>query len=244
MNRYHRHMATPAAETTQKRRTDTRAAIVEAAARLMQAEGPDAVTTRAVAAAAGVQAPTIYRLLGDKDGLLDAVAEHVLATYVANKTPGPKTGDPVADLRAGWDMHIGFGLANPALFALMADPRRQGQSPAATAGAHILRARVQRVAEAGRLRVAEGLAFDLFRAASTGAVMTLAAAPAEHRDLSLADAVWDAVIRAIATEVPALPPGDTTAAAVALRTALPALTTLTAAEGTLMAEWLDRIAGR
>jgi AcrR family transcriptional regulator len=36
--------------------------------------GRRAVTTRAVAAGAGVQAPTIYRLFGDKDGLLDALA--------------------------------------------------------------------------------------------------------------------------------------------------------------------------
>lgn len=50
------------------------------------------------------------------------------------------------------------------------------------------------------------------------------------------------MIRAIATDVPALPPGDTTAVAVALRTALPSLTRLTAAEQPLMAEWLDRIA--
>lgn len=71
-------------------------------------------------------------------------------------------------------MHTSFGLANLALFALMADPSRRGQSPAATGG-RILRARVQRVAEAGRLRVADELAFDFFRAASTCAVMTLAA---------------------------------------------------------------------
>lgn len=27
--------------------------------------------------------------------------------------------DPVADLRAGWDLHVGFGLCNPALYSLM-----------------------------------------------------------------------------------------------------------------------------
>jgi len=235
---------TQASDTTQTRRTRARTSIVEVAARLLRAEGPDAVTTRGVAAEAGVQAPTIYRLFGDKDGLLDAVAEHVLATYVAEKTPSPETADPVADLRAGWDMHIGFGLANPALFALMADPRRGSRSPAAAAGAEILRARVQRVAAAGRLRVAEELAVDLIHAAGTGAVITLLSGPVERRDRGLADAAWDAVIRAIAIDLPVLPAGDTAAAAVALRTALPALTTLTAAERALMAEWLDGITGR
>lgn len=93
------------------------------------------------------------------------------------------------------------------------------------------------------LRVAEELAFDPFRAAGTGAVMTLVSVPQSPRP-RLADAVWDAVIRTIATDMPALPAGDTTAAAVALRTALTELTPLTAAERTLMAEWLDRITGR
>jgi AcrR family transcriptional regulator len=48
------------------------------------------VTTRAVAEAAGVQAPTIYRLFGDENGLLDAVAEHGFASYLEDKRPaGP-----------------------------------------------------------------------------------------------------------------------------------------------------------
>ena len=61
-------------------REQTRAKIVECAARLFQEEG--AVTTRSVARAAGMQAPTIYRFFEDKEALLDAVAEHVFATYV------------------------------------------------------------------------------------------------------------------------------------------------------------------
>src|SRR5580704_19002101 len=92
-------------------RRETRENLVEVAARLLREQGAAAVTTRAVAEAAGVQAPTIYRLFGDKDGLLDAVAEYVLAVYVADKAVAADSGDPVADLRAGWDVHIGFGLA-------------------------------------------------------------------------------------------------------------------------------------
>src|SRR5579862_10063683 len=61
-------------------RRETRDNLVEVAARLLREQGAAAVTTRAVAEAAGVQAPTIYRLFGDKDGLLDAAAEHVVAS--------------------------------------------------------------------------------------------------------------------------------------------------------------------
>ena len=59
-------------------RPELRLQIIEAAARLLREGGALAVTTRGVADAASVQPPTIYRLFGDKDGLLDAVAEHVM----------------------------------------------------------------------------------------------------------------------------------------------------------------------
>ncbi|MFC4585945.1 TetR/AcrR family transcriptional regulator [Sphaerisporangium corydalis] len=224
-------------------RHKTRATIVECAARLLREHGAGAVTTRAVAQAAGMQAPTIYRFFEDKDALLDAVAEHVLATYVAVKTLAEDDGDPVADLRAGWDTHIGFGLANAALFGLLTDPARGTRSPAAAAGLEVLRARVRRVAAIGRLRVSERRAVELIHAAGTGAVLTLLATPPEHRDPGLADAMYEAVTRSILTDAPALPADGPAAAAVAFRALAPDLTTLTAAERTLLSEWLDRAAG-
>ena len=64
--------------------------IVSAAQTLISAGGREAATTRAVASAAAVQAPTIYRLFGDKRGLMDAVAEHALAADIAeNPTARP-----------------------------------------------------------------------------------------------------------------------------------------------------------
>ena len=154
-------------------RRETRDNLVEVAARLLREQGAAAVTTRAVAEAAGVQAPTIYRLFGDKDGLLDAVAEHVLADYVADKAVAADSGDPIAVLRGAWHTHIGFGLANAALFAFIADPSRGSRSPAAAAGMEVLRNRMRRVAATGRLRVTERRAVDLFHAAGTGTVFTL-----------------------------------------------------------------------
>jgi AcrR family transcriptional regulator len=81
---------------------ETRARIVAAAAGLIAAGGRDAATTRAVAAAARVQAPTIYRLFGDKRGLLDAVAEYEMAAYMAEKARRAPHPDPLQDLRDGW----------------------------------------------------------------------------------------------------------------------------------------------
>src|SRR3954464_705966 len=116
------------------RRSDTRSRIVDVAARLLQEGGPAAVTTRGVAEAAGVQAPTIYRLFGDKDGLLEAVAEHVMDTYVAAKAEvvqaaGADGVDPREDLQQGWSGQIEFGLANPTIFRLLSDPERVVRSP-------------------------------------------------------------------------------------------------------------------
>src|SRR3984885_16355266 len=224
-------------------RSDTRSKIVDVAARLLREQGPAAVTTRGVAEAAGVQAPTIYRLFGDKDGLLDAVAEHVLAVYVAEKALVADSGDPIAVLRAAWHTHVGFGLANAELFSLIADPGRGSRSPAAAAGMEVLRNRVRRLAATGRLRVTERRAVALFHAAGTGPVFTLLSMAPQDRDPGLADAMYDAVMQTILTDAPALPEESTTAAAVTFRTLVPDLAALSDAERALLSEWLDRASG-
>ncbi|AGZ43030.1 TetR/AcrR family transcriptional regulator [Actinoplanes friuliensis] len=224
-------------------RQQTRDKIVESAAQLLREHGAAAVTTRAVAQAAGMQAPTIYRFFEDKEALLDAVAEHVFATYVSGKTYAGTDPDPLADMKAGWDTHIDFGLANAALFGLLIDPSRGARSPAVAAGTEILRARVRRVAAVGRLRVPEKRAVDLIHAAGTGAVLALLEMPPEQRDLGLTDAMYTAVMRSILTDVPALPADDATAAAIAFRAVVPELKNLTPVERSLLSEWLDRAVG-
>jgi AcrR family transcriptional regulator len=230
-------------------RDRTRAHLIEVAAELLATQGADAVTTRSVALAAGVQAPTIYRLFGDKNGLLQAVAEHGFASYLAQKHPADSDADPVANLRSGWDLHVGFGLANPELFRLMHAALRTPRGQALTAsGAEVLRARVHRIAETGRLRVTERRAIDLIVAAGTGVVFTLIDQPESERDLALAGTAWNSICAVILTNPPAGSDGPAAAvagpaaAAVTLRAALPDVTALTPAERALLADWLDRIA--
>ncbi|MDO9378532.1 MAG: TetR/AcrR family transcriptional regulator [Nocardioidaceae bacterium] len=219
----------------------TQVAIVEAAASLLRGGGPAAVTTRAVAVAAGVQPPTIYRLFGDKDGLLDAVAEHVLATYVGTKVAGAHSEDPVDELAASWRTHVDFGLANPAVAMLLADPARAATSAAGEAGMRVLRERVHRVASVGRLAVAEGRAVAMIHAAGTGVVLTLLASPPDERDLDLVASVYDALARTILTDAPAVAAGGPSTAAVTLRAGLGEVASLSPAERALLADWLDRI---
>jgi AcrR family transcriptional regulator len=221
--------------------TDPRARIIDAAARLLADGGRDSVSTRAVGAAAGVQAPTIYRLFGDKRGLLDAVAEQGYARYVAEKLARLPSEDPVDDLRRGWDLHVDFALANPALYVLMTEPRPEGRPPVANQGVAYLEGLMRRIAEAGRLAVPEGLAFQLFGAAGQGATMLLLGQPEDERDLTLSVAAREAVIAAITTEAPVAGPGPA-GAAIALRAAVPGLGVLSDAEKVLLSEWLDRIA--
>lgn len=231
--------------TERSSRSDTRTTIIEAAARLLHEQGPSAVTTRAVAEAAGVQAPALYRLFGDKDGLLQAVAEHVLAEFVSTKAESVRAEaaggtDPVDDLRAGWHIQVEFGLTHPAVFGLLNDPARTEPSPAAQSGWQVLTARVHRIAVAGRLRVTEQRAVQLVHAAGTGVIQTLLAAPVAHRDAGLLEEMLEAVLGRILTDAP--DPGDDRprAATVAFRALAPDLPGLSAAERQLLLEWLDR----
>lgn len=205
------------------------------------------MTTRGVAEAAGVQAPTIYRLFGDKDGLLDAVAEHVMTTFVAGKSAGMTAAarddvDPVEDLRSSWRRQVEFGLANPAVFRVVSDPDRAAGSVAAQAGREVLASRVHRLAAAGLLRVPEGRAVDLIHAAGTGAIHALLATPADERDPGLGEAMMEAVLGAILVADPGGVPDGPVSAAVALRAVAPDLEVLSPSERQLLAEWLDRVA--
>jgi AcrR family transcriptional regulator len=217
--------------------------IIAAALDLLAEGGEDALSTRAVSAAAGVQPPTIYRFFGDKQGLLDAVATHGLQAYLATKSAVSPSDDPVADLRRGWDLHVELGLANPALYTLMYGRLRGDAttSPAARAAADILANHIRRIAEAGRLRVPEALAAGLVHAAGSGTTLALIAGPEDQRDPALSATAREAVIAAITTDQPiGRQPGPVTAA-VALRAALPHVDELTTSEKALLTEWLDRI---
>ncbi|MEV7933382.1 TetR/AcrR family transcriptional regulator [Curtobacterium sp. NPDC089185] len=233
-------------------RRNVRERIVAAAAELLHEDGADAVTTRAVAVRAGVQAPTIYRLFGDKDGLLDAVAEHAMTVFAAEKAAlvadGAAEGtDPVAALRSGWDATIAFGLANPDLFVIMSDPRRGRGSPAVAAGLRALEERLRRVAAVGRLLVREADAVRLVHAAGTGTVLAILGEAGEAEDdrrSDLADRAWAAVASQVLVaedDVPAGPDRALRTAALTLRAGVDGLDALSPAERAVLAEWLDRV---
>jgi AcrR family transcriptional regulator len=232
----------------QKSGGDPRVAVLDAAARLLRDHGIDSVTTRRVAEAAGTQPPTIYRFFGDKNGLLEAVADHVMASYVAAKSQRAADeslagGDPLDDLRASYRLHVEFGLANPELFTLMVDPRRP-PSAADETGRGVLRARVRRLAVAGALRVSEQRAVAMISAAGNGAILCALGSSDRDAGLALGDAMLDAVLGAILTTAVPAAGGELLSNAVSLAAIAPHLPELTDAERQLMGEWLSRSIGR
>ncbi|MFI6348928.1 TetR/AcrR family transcriptional regulator [Streptomyces sp. NPDC050560] len=226
----------------------TRQQIIEVAADILEREGAQAVSTRSVAAAAGIRAASLYQLFGDKDGLLAALAVHAFEKYLAEKHALKAGGDPVEDMRRGWDTHVEFGLRHSALYLLMYGPDRPGRRPPAADEAQgLLRAFLDRVAAAGRLRVPPALAASLSLAAVTGATLSLIGLPEEERDPAISTRLRDTLIDSLVTDP--LPPPEPGLAPLALSldaaltTTDPATLPLRPAETALLRDWLGRLAG-
>ncbi len=222
--------------------TDPRERILAAAAELLARGGSEAMSTRAVGAAAGVQAPTLYRLFGDKQGLIDAVVGYGFERYLAEKSsraPGP---DPVEDLRRGWDLHVEFGLTHPSFYVLMHSADRPGTAvEAAERAGRVLTAMLERAARDGRLLVPVPMAAQMIRATALGVTLTLIAEPPAARDLALSTRTRETVLAAI-TGAPAPEVHTPAALAIALDAALPGEPAgFTAAETALLREWLNRL---
>jgi len=224
--------------------------ILQAAAGLLTEHGPAGISTRAVAIAAGVQTPALYRLFGDKDGLLDALASYGFESYLAEKRALEPSADAIDDIRRGWNIHVEFGLRKPAFYALMYGNLRPGRRPAAAQeNAQILRRLLERAREQGRLRVPVETAARAIEASTTGAVLLLLAQPEGERDAAPLTGLRDTVIDSIISEAEPATDARTTIAgrALALLAALgdghgadPVVDAgFRATEAALLREWLS-----
>ena len=222
-------------------REEARGRIVGAATTLLRDGGRDAVTTRAVSAAAGVQAPTLYRLFTDMSGLLEAVAADGFARYLTKKHSQALTEDPVQDLRQGWDTHVGFGLENPAHYLLMYG-HSGSPSRAAAQSLERLRMLVERIAVGGQLIVSVETAVAMVHSAGVGLTLNLIGIPPGDRDPALSGRLREAVIAAITTAAPSSPPTPS-ARAIGLKAVLDQAGDLySPGERALLDELLDRAA--
>ncbi|MBR7825964.1 TetR/AcrR family transcriptional regulator [Actinospica sp. MGRD01-02] len=225
--------------------------ILSAAVNLLAEAGPSGLSTRAVAAAAGVQTPTLYRLFADKDGLLDAVADFGFESYLAEKRAFETSDDPIDDLRRGWDVHVQFGLANPAIYTLMYGNAQPGRRPAAAAeNRAIMRAMLERANAQGLLRVPVETATVAIEASTTGSVLLLLALPEQARHAGLIrplrDIVLDAVTERTASRDDRSPIADRAQALLGIITPAGGTDPVTDAgfsvfEAGLLREWLARL---
>jgi len=138
------------------------AQILAAARRLVERDGPAALSMQAVADAVGVRAPSLYKRFADRAALLGAVQRQVFAELgerleVAAARPGPDYA-----LAAVADAYRAFARAHPHLYALMYSP----DVPRDEAGDAARRAAAQPILS--RLRDRVGLA----RALPTARVLT------------------------------------------------------------------------
>ncbi|AGL14181.1 TetR/AcrR family transcriptional regulator [Actinoplanes sp. N902-109] len=227
--------------------SDVRAAMIAAAEQQLVASPDGDIATRAVCEAVGVTQPVLYRLFGDKNGLLDALADDGLRRYAEHKAAQRQTDDPVADLVAGWDDHTAFGHRNPALYQLMFAPRPRSHAQARGKIMDLLEASLTRCAAIGALRTTPAAAAQLILPANVGLVLSCIAQPELFDDPALSDRTRDAIFAAVLTPQAGSGAAETTdpvaAAALRLRSqlAVSGTTALEPAETQLLDRWLERL---
>ncbi|MFF4803168.1 TetR/AcrR family transcriptional regulator [Streptomyces sp. NPDC001351] len=226
---------------------DAREKILEAATDLL-AKAPVAdVSTRAVCEAAGVGAPMLYRLFGDKAGLLAAVVDRGFEEYLASKRAARPSDDPVADLRSGWDNHMRFALEHPNHYRLMYSPELTAP-PAAAQEAHaLLHGILERCAAAGRLTVPPALATQMIMSANVGAALSMLTRPEQYPDPQFSERLRDSVLDSLTRPAGTGEPGEqdsavpVAAATLAARLRAAQSPVFTPAESALLEQWLDKL---
>jgi AcrR family transcriptional regulator len=180
---------------------ETRRALLDAAAAVLAERGVERASTREIYGRAGVKAPTLYHHFGDKRGLMDAVIDDAFDRYMTQKRALRPTGDPFVDLRRGWDAHVAFARANPAIYPLMFPPRPGPPSAAAAESLGLLREAFDGLASRGALRpgVKPELATRALAAALHGVTAAITREPADRGNARMSTTVRDAVISALLT---------------------------------------------
>ena len=104
---------------------DLRRALVDAARRLLEAEGPTALSLRAVAREAGVSPAAPYHHFKDKAELLDAVAQEGWDTLNAQMAEAKTRDSGPHQLTSLGITYVCFARDNPALYRVMYDMVRE-----------------------------------------------------------------------------------------------------------------------
>jgi AcrR family transcriptional regulator len=224
---------------------DLRTRMLEAAEALLDASPDRDFATRAVVEAVGVGAPVLYRLFGDKNGLLSAVVDYGFDRYLSMKRAAEPSADPVTDLHNGWDSHVAFALAHPAVYRLMFSPNLAEVPSAAGEAFGLLRETLERCAEAGLVTVAPDIAAQTIMSANVGVALSLVTQPETYRDPGMSRRVRDALFASLLVNAPrSAEDASVATSALQLSAKLRAAprSVLTSQELGLLHQWLGRLA--
>ena len=134
-----------------------RSALIDAAARLVDTHGRDALTIRRLASEVGTSTMAIYTHFGSMDELMREVKKEGFARLSGYLQQVPTTSDPVADVAAlGWAYSLN-AMTNPHMYRQMfMEPESDPEVSAAGLTAYEpLISAIQRCIEGGRFREAE-----------------------------------------------------------------------------------------
>jgi AcrR family transcriptional regulator len=227
---------------------DMRATILEKASELLSQSINGDISTRAVCDAAATSQPVLYRLFGDKEGLLSAVVDHVWDQYLSMKRAARKSEDPLDDLYSGWDSHVAFALDHPHAYRLLFGTSMSVPAEAGKEAMRLLQDNLDRLAAQGRLTVTPEDAARIVMAANTGIALSLLLRGHQYPDQEISTATRNTVYRSLVSDAEANTDDPATVvAATTIRSALaqPATAELfTRSEAALLAEWLKRIQDR
>jgi AcrR family transcriptional regulator len=224
---------------------ETRTVILEKAAELLARSVSGDISTRAVCDAAGITQPVLYRLFGDKYGLLAAVVDYVWDQYLSMKRAAQESEDPLEDLLAGWDSHVAFALEHPHAYRLLFATALATATDAGQEAMRLLEVHLNRLAGQGRLQVPPADAARIVMAANTGVSLALLLRRDQYPDFAVSTQMRDTVYRSLLVTNTARPAQAASVAATTLRSALSSEVPhmFSPPEAALLNEWLKRIEG-
>jgi AcrR family transcriptional regulator len=112
----------PSTRPARRHRTpsaDVEAALLGSAIDLLEAEGPDALTVRRIAAAAGVSPTGVYNHFDGKNGIVDAIFQRGFATLTEAMAVLAETHDPAEALLRGGHRYRALALEHPTTYSVM-----------------------------------------------------------------------------------------------------------------------------
>lgn len=174
---------------------DLQSALVEAGLSVLERDGLDALSLRAVARAAGVSHAAPYHHFADKTALLAAIAAHGFG-LLHEEIVARATGSPANRLQTAAVTYVGFAVENPELFRLMFsdtvsphDAHPGLRTAAGRAYGHITSSLPDETTAVAAWSLVHGLAMLLLDAQIGGAIPSRSAAESRAREVT--QVLWE-----------------------------------------------------